>query len=167
MSGCDLSILLLNYTTPKYNKKCVFGLITQTESTLLPWFSKPTITYLWQKWNEIVSYLYSLSLPPFQAGGQIFLHPIIMGVSKELAWKDNSFSCFWKSFSPLKKLHFLSWRERTFESKERVEIWAWIGKRKEGGVSENLKIRAMVMDDPRRWQTSVATHTQSQSLSSN
>lgn len=90
-----------------------------------------------------------------------------MGVSKELAWKDNSFSCFWKSFSPLKKLHFLSWRERTFESKERVEIWAWIGKRKEVGVSENLKIRAMVMDDPRRWQTSVATHTQSQSLSSN
>ena len=48
-----------------------------------------------------------------------------------------------------------------------MEIWAWIGKRKEGGVSENLKIRAMVMDDPRRWQTSVATHTQSQSLSSN
>ena len=40
-------------------------------------------------------------------------------------------------------------------------------KKREVGVSENLRTRAMVMDDPRKCQTSVATHTQSQSLSSN
>ena len=49
---------------------------------------------------------------------------------------------------------------------KKVEIWAWVGKGKEVGVSENLRTRAKVMDDPGRCQTSLAMHTQSQSLSS-
>lgn len=47
---------------------------------------------------------------------------------------------------------------------KKVEIWAWIGKGKEVGVSENLRTRAKVMDDPGRCQVSGYTYPEPEPL---